>query len=309
MARGRALRLGPLTPSLGSYPAFSAPGPSLSPALGVSAVPLSAPWSAWAAPAPLPEARSAALPAAAGLEAAVESVAAAPEKGGLDARASLDRLFTGDPGKAGADVGSPEPSLPPDYLPVPVTTQETSYSCGAAAVLSLLRYWRSYAGDEASLYPLLGTRPQDGTPPENMVMGLGHFGLDAAMQEGMSLADLRSSLRAGKTVILAMQAWRDAPGGSWADTWDAGHYVVLNGMDERYAYFMDPSTEERYAYVPLDELLERWHDYEDRDGQVRRYLRLGIVVSGRSALPRPEEPPADPDRMELRRPVGPWSRH
>ncbi|MBI5883954.1 MAG: C39 family peptidase, partial [Elusimicrobia bacterium] len=244
-----------------------------------------------------------------GLQAAAAALSAAPEKGGTEAKASLDDLFLGK-AKAGEAVdGVPAPALPPDYLPVPVTVQETDYSCGAAAVLALLRYWGVYDGEEASLYPLLGTRPKDGTPPENMVRGLRHFGLDAGMVEGMTFADLLVALKSGKTVILVMQAWRDDAGGSWADTWDSGHYVALNGMDDQYAYVMDPSTEDKYAYVPLSELMERWHDYEDRDGQVRRYYQAGIVVSGDKALPRPLEPPALPERIELKRGSRPFSRH
>lgn len=280
------------------------------PGLGVSLSVPAAPGPGLLLPAaPAPETRQAAVPERAGLQEASSALSAAPEKGGVEAKAALDSLFLGKAKETAGVDAVPEPVIPPDYLPVPVTVQETDYSCGAAAVLALLRYWGVYGGDEASLYPLLGTRPKDGTPPENMVEGLRHFGLDAALREGMTFPDLTAALKAGKTVILVLQAWRDDAGGSWAETWDSGHYVVLNGMDDHYAYFMDPSTEERYAYVPLAELMERWHDYEDRDGQVRRYYQAGIIASGKAGLPRPAEPPVPPDRMELRRGRRPWSRH
>ena len=191
--------------------------------------------------------------------------------------------------------GLPAPTLPADYLPVPITEQETSYSCGAAAALAVLRYWRVYAGDERSLYELRGTRPRDGTPPDNLARGLSWFGLESALRENMTLEDLRLALRRGDSVILDIQAWREDDDTPWSARWEDGHYVVLAGMDEHYAYFMDPSTPQRYTYLPLAELLERWHDYEDRDGQIRRYYQSAVVARGAKPLPRPSDPPADPE--------------
>jgi predicted double-glycine peptidase len=193
------------------------------------------------------------------------------------------------------------PVLPADYLPVPFTEQEQDYSCGAAAALAVLRYWQAYGGDESSLYELLGTSPKDGTPPENIARGLAAFGLETGLREGMTLADLRAALGRGDSVILDIQAWRDDEDTPWSERWDDGHYVVLTGMDEHYAYVMDPSTPERYTYLPLPELLERWHDYEDRDGSVRRYYQTGIIARGRRPLPRPSEPPLEPEPIKMTR--------
>ncbi len=198
------------------------------------------------------------------------------------------------PGRSG-------PAMPADYLPVPITEQETSYSCGAAAALAVLRYWRVYAGDERSLYELLGTRPRDGTPPDNLARGLSWFGLESALRENMTLEDLRAALRRGDSVILDIQAWRDDESTPWSERWEDGHYVVLAGMDEHYAYVMDPSTPERYTYLPLPELLERWHDYEDRDGQIRRYYQSAVVARGAKPLPRPSDPPAEPEPIKMTR--------
>jgi hypothetical protein len=105
----------------------------------------------------------------------------------------------------------------------------------------------------------------------------------------MSLDDLRAALARGDTVILDLQAWhdplREVIEKGWKEIWDDGHYVVLIAMDERFAYFMDPSTETGYVYVPLDELMDRWHDYEDRHGFVQRYYRLGLTIRGKKGRP------------------------
>ncbi|MDD5629864.1 MAG: C39 family peptidase [Elusimicrobia bacterium] len=243
------------------------------------------------------------LPALQGLTGVTGRLAESSAKPGPDGRPVLDTFFDASAPRYAAPAvsGLPQPSMPVDYQPVPITEQETSYSCGAAAALALLRYWQAYGGDEQSLYELLGTRPKDGTPPENIVRGLSQLGLQAALREGMTLDDLRAALGRGDSVMLDIQAWRADEDTPWSERWDDGHYVVLAGMDEHYAYLMDPSTPDRYTYLPLPELLERWHDYEDRDGVVRRYDQAGIVVRGSQSLPRPSQPPLPPEPIKLTR--------
>ena len=53
-------------------------------------------------------------------------------------------------------------------------------------------------------------------------------------------------------------------------------------MDDVNAYFMDPSTDDAYAYIPIEELMRRWHDYENegKDGHIRRYVQAAIIYSG-----------------------------
>ncbi len=260
-------------------------------------------------PIPLPSAQPVPLPAPAPLPAIAllhdvsGKLVTDQTKGGQEGRALSNKFFdaalTGSSFSAPSISGLSTPVIPADYQPVPVTVQETSYSCGAAAGLSVLRYRQAYAGNESSLYKLMDTRPKDGTPPEGIEKGLKHFGLQARIQENMTLADLRTALRRGDTVILDIQAWREDEDTPWSQRWEDGHYVVLTSMDENYAYLMDPSTPGRYTYLPLPELLERWHDYEDRDGQKRRYLQMGIVVSGGKPLPTPAQPPLPPDPIKM----------
>ncbi len=172
--------------------------------------------------------------------------------------------------------------LPENTLPVPLIAQATDYSCGPATLLSVLLYWQVYDGSESSLYPILDTTPKDGTDPPHLVAGAEHFGLKAGLSSPMSLSDLKGALELGETVILDLQAWRGDQSKklAWKDVWEEGHYVVLVGMDKDNAYVMDPSTRGSYAYLPLSELEERWHDYEDRAGSVRRYHRLGVIIRG-----------------------------
>lgn len=178
------------------------------------------------------------------------------------------------------------PRLPAGALPVPCYRQSTGYACGATALQAVLRYWGVFDGQESKLYPLLGTTPERGTPPEGLVAGARHYGLQARQQEGTEVADLRRALAAGETVILNLQAWSDAPDRAkpWKDRWDDGHYVVLVGLDDHHVYVMDPSTSGGYAYLPLPEFLDRWHDYSVVGGRRREYRHLALFIQGRTPL-------------------------
>lgn len=183
-----------------------------------------------------------------------------------------------------ASAAAREAKLPKNALPVPLVAQATDYSCGAAALLSVLYYWQEYDGTESSLYPLLSTTPEDGTHPIKMTEVAGMFNLKASMRERMTVDDLKAALKKGDTIILDIQAWSEGGSTPWKDRWEDGHYVVLVGMDSHFVYVMDPSAHGAYGYFPLSELIDRWHDYEDRDGYVQKYFQLGIVIRGKDPL-------------------------
>jgi predicted double-glycine peptidase len=186
-----------------------------------------------------------------------------------------------------AHAADPAPRLPSNALPVPLVPQATDYSCGAAALMSVLYYWQVYDGTETDLYARLGTNEKWGTEPEPMAAMAKRLGLRAEIKQKMTLQDLRDHLKDGSTVILDLQAWRILKPHQtplpWKDNWEDGHYVVLIGMDSLYAYFMDPSAHVGYGYMPIIELLDRWHDYEDRNGPIERSEQLGVVISGTRA--------------------------
>ena len=189
------------------------------------------------------------------------------------------------------------PQLPRTHLPVPIIRQATHYSCGAASLLSVLYYWRAYDGEESNLYHALETTPEQGTEPPKIVEVAKSYGLEAEMKENLTLTDLRKALEQGKTAILSIQAWRSEENASkpWNEIWDDGHYVVLVAMDKTHVFVMDPSTASAYAYVSLDEFLERWHDFEDRHGTVWRYQHLAIFIHGKKPI---QSYPSDLIRME-----------
>lgn len=184
---------------------------------------------------------------------------------------------------------------------MPTVKQETDFSCGAAAALSLLRFWRweKYARvDEASLYAALETSHARGTEPEPIVETLrAQAKLEADYRHGdVTLAQLLKAVDAREPPIVDLQAWRDDDR-PWRETWNAGHYVILVGYDAERLFFMDPSvlTPGAYAYIPRDELEERWHNLSGHDD--RRLERMTIFVRGQGPRWTPDTVEASATRL------------
>jgi predicted double-glycine peptidase len=173
--------------------------------------------------------------------------------------------------------------LPDNLVQVPVVRQRRDFSCGAAAVLALLRYWslEAYSTlEEDALYAPLKTSDSEGTEPEPMAELLERNGISTRYRHGdVTTGDLELAVDARQPPIIDIQAWRDQDT-PWRDTWDAGHYVIMVGYDARWLFFADPSTltQEGYAYMPRGELEERWHDLAGGDN--RRLHRMALFAEG-----------------------------
>jgi len=201
-----------------------------------------------------------------------------------------DALLVPAPG-----VYGPAVAIPRGLVPMPAVKQQTNFSCGNAATLSMLRHWRleRFAGvDETALYAPLGTTRAEGTEPEPIVAYLeGVAGLEAVYRHGdVTVEELERAVDLRQPPIVDLQAWRDdeLP---WRDVWDSGHYVIMVGYDAERLFFMDPSrmTPGAYAYLLRSELEERWHDLAGRDNI--RLSRMAIFVRG---TPTPDPRTAPP---------------
>jgi predicted double-glycine peptidase len=177
--------------------------------------------------------------------------------------------------------------LPGNLVQVPVVTQREGFSCGPAATLALLRYWRPEAFaavEESALYAPLETTHARGTEPEPIAQLFRTHGLEANYRYGnVTVADLERAVDAREPPIVDLQAWTDHPL-PYRETWDAGHYVVMVGYDDERLYFADPSTMTPYGYVflPRVELEERWHDLAGMSND--RVERMAIFVRGSAQL-------------------------
>jgi predicted double-glycine peptidase len=154
---------------------------------------------------------------------------------------------------------------PSNMIRVPIVQQKQNFSCGPAATLILMRYWciEGYENlTEVDLYEALRTTRANGTEPEPMVELFRRNGLQAEYRTGdVGIEELEHAVLRGEPPVVDLQAWSDHDAPS-AQTWDAGHYVVMVGFDDERLFFADPSraTPGGYAFLPRAELEERWHD-------------------------------------------------
>lgn len=173
-------------------------------------------------------------------------------------------------------------------LPVPIVPQTTDFSCGAAALLGVLKFWLGPSNlptDEAGLWGLLGTNPVEGTGPEPIAGVARALGLSADVRDGLTVRDVPALLGSGATAICAVQAWGEDPT-EYDKTEKDGHWVVLVGADEEQARFMDPSNPDGYTHMDLSDLARRWHDLDAG----RSRPGLAVVVQGRKGAALPLSP-------------------
>jgi predicted double-glycine peptidase len=169
----------------------------------------------------------------------------------------------------------PGVKLPANLIRLPLVRQATDYTCGVAALQSVLAYYGEDFREEY-LSKKLKANFHDGTAYSEMANFSRKQGFHVDINKKMSLADLKATIDKKLPVILCIQAWGDGPGtNNYRDEWNDGHYVVAAGYDEENIYFMDPSTIGNYAYIPAKELLERWHDTDGKE----RLCNFGMIIS------------------------------
>lgn len=212
----------------------------------------------------------------------------------LCAGLALLLLATSQPSFAGTASSSspnsakwkPQPCAeckPTLLLPVPGVRQHTNYSCGEAALLSVLAYFGIDVRQD-TLTEQTKTTYDFGTNYKDIVRVAKEYGLEPEVVRGMKPADLIEKVKQGSPVILAMQAWLDNGDPrdlkNWTSNNDDGHYVVAIGYDDKRIYFADPSIF-YIGYIPFEELDARWHEkYTDEDLD-----HVGIVMAGGSHKP------------------------
>lgn len=116
------------------------------------------------------------------------------------------------------------PSATRVILPIRAYQQTTSYTCGPASILTLLRYYKR-DGDERRIAREAKCTAEKGTSPQKMAAWLEAHGFDVDWGEGGTLRLLRDNLARGVPTLV-----------EWID-W-GGHWVVVVGYDA-----CDPDTD------------------------------------------------------------------
>ncbi len=167
-----------------------------------------------------------------------------------------------------------------DFIHIPITRQATNYTCGAAVLASVL-HWLDPKLDftEDKLARQLKSNRTDGTTIASIDAFAKGLGLYVNWRDAWTIGDLEGSVAKGIPVIVLIQAYADfGSAGSaydWKNDWKNGHFVVVNGLDEKNVYMMDPSSRGTYTYIPRKDFLDRWHDV---DIQVRHF-NFGMTIT------------------------------
>jgi predicted double-glycine peptidase len=168
-------------------------------------------------------------------------------------------------------------------LDFPQTRQSREYTCGAAALQSILYYYGvEYREDK--LVKLLKTSRIRGTNPVNIVKLCVKLGFEVEEKSQMEIEDIILCLKKGVPVLVVFQAWNYSKNdkkdkkktNKYVNSWVDGHYAVIIGVRKDELVFMDPAMLHR-GHLKVDEFIRRWHD-EDGDGV--RYDRYGIIIHG-----------------------------
>ena len=159
------------------------------------------------------------------------------------------------------------------FLELPNLRQYGDYSCGTTCVQMVMNWLYPGAGDKnlTAYEEALGTTREDGTPPESILQYFADNGVEATAAQDRTIQELVEALDNGHPMVLCVQAWTDAPDGSFnvtdptdPDTYfTCGHWVICVG----------------YALLEEAELEVRWTDL-DADGQEIRHY--GIEISDRT---------------------------
>lgn len=179
-------------------------------------------------------------------------------------------------------VVSASQKCPRNLIRVPLVRQSTDYTCGVAALQSVLGFYGIDSREDA-LSKELKTNKVEGTSYHEIAKYCRSHGFQVLVRKGLSFADLKTFLDHGQPVICLIQAWGDDPE-KYASAWDDGHYVVAVGYDSGNFYFMDPSTLGSYTYIPSAEFQSRWHDTDGKE----RLFNFGMIISRKGAVFTPD---------------------
>ncbi len=150
-----------------------------------------------------------------------------------------------------------------ELIQIPLTRQATDYTCGTAALQSMLGF-HSEDFNESELAKLLKTNEQEGTDYNEIVAVAKQKGYTVQVYKEMKLNDLKNLLNKKIPVLCLIQAWAEKKV-DYKNDWNDGHYVVAIGYDKHKIYFMDPSTLGNYTYIDQKSFLNRWHDKNSKE--------------------------------------------
>lgn len=165
----------------------------------------------------------------------------------------------------------------------PHVRQSTNYSCGAAAVQSVIAYYENDMPRETEVMKWLHTVPCDvmniGSAIQSVISFLTERGYTLEHKEYFTIEEVVQYIQRDIPVIVLMQAWAEQRPKDYSMTYTDGHYIVAIGYNlfQKRLFFADPSLETR-GWLDFDELNARWHAVDETGKKVEHY---GFAVSGK----------------------------
>ncbi len=199
-----------------------------------------------------------------------------------------------------ADSNKLRVAVPKKFLQPPEDRQANGYTCGPNSAKAALDYW-GLGGDQnlEDIAKAMGTNAKEGTEPEAIAAYVRNHGVNAEVESGLTIDDLRKYTSQGKLVQVTYQAYadrkrisndavidgqrkafplHDAKGNwLWKNDWTDGHYSLVIGVDDKYVWLQDPSNNFGRSIVPIEEFMDRWHDTNKNNEPV--FNQTGIVMS------------------------------
>lgn len=169
--------------------------------------------------------------------------------------------------------------VPQKCLDVPLVRQGKDYTCGNAAVESVLLYY----GLDAQEGDLIKEQKTDsqGTEIEYMRAAFKDRGFEVFEKQMGTIEEIKKFIDQDMPVVLTLQAWPDKPEPGWEAGYSNGHYVVAIGYGDEFIVFADPSSI-RMAYLTFGDLMKRWHDVgKSPDEKVIQWM---LVPSGKKPM-------------------------
>lgn len=154
---------------------------------------------------------------------------------------------------------------------LPLIRQRNNYTCGVAALQSVLMYFNINIDQQKELMKQLDADKTVGTEPENIVKFAKKQKLIVKEYHKMSLENVKMHLDKKHPIICLIQAWGEEE--SYLKGY-SGHYVVAVGYDKENFYFVDPAMEGIMGYLPYEEFERRWY-FSDKTEVLHQY---GIVI-------------------------------
>jgi len=172
---------------------------------------------------------------------------------------------------------------------LPLVKQKSNYTCGAASLLCVLRFYGFRGLKESDLAKKLMTDIRFGVDSGTLAKVAKRYGLKAQCRVGLKISDLELELKKGHPVIVDFQAWRThkEQRSPWRKIWVDGHYSVIQNMDRWHIWLMDPWIG-RIVRLTHRQFLARWHTDETRSDDrptKHRVRRSAVIIHGRADKP------------------------